>query len=508
MSEQLAANDGLCQRQLAICRPLGTSWSSRLLIFVVGWWAAFAWLVLGSPASAFSQNATASREIPDWQKDPTTLVFPAFLHTYGIRKATETQLRIYTRNRVRVKDPQGIVATRLNSWDDPSSKKDDDEVTVYGVNSGYNLIIYNTSMTSLGIYGMSERGKEKLHFPRGITANPGGDVYVADTGADRVVRLFNPSRQLRFVSAIGGKGAAPGKFAKPHDVAVDSKGMLYVADTGNNRIQVFDAQDRLDHYFGTSGKADGELWRPSAIAVTDPGDPWSYYKDEFVVVVDLDGRRVQKFLPDGTFVKAVHTADLGAEDARLAYVAIDYYSNIWVTDQANDMLHKLDRKLNFLTSFGHRGTGDKEFVEPRGISIYKRFGQVLVAERNSAQYYWIGTDIKDVGAEVDSATGAISLSYFLTEPSFVSLDIEKRGEGSRTSLLEKAWRPSGRNVELTDGGGRALPEHAAAAAGSTFEQLKIPAASSGTYSLYLRIEPTYSSYHYFHKDVKLTAVVP
>ncbi len=42
--------------------------------------------------------------------DPTTLVYPSFLHTMGIRKATKMHLMIYTANRVKVKNPQGLAA--------------------------------------------------------------------------------------------------------------------------------------------------------------------------------------------------------------------------------------------------------------------------------------------------------------------------------------------------------------------------------------------------------------
>jgi DNA-binding beta-propeller fold protein YncE len=458
------------------------------------------------PAAA--QVSTLPVPIPDWEKEPTTLVFPAFLHTLGIRKATETQLRIYTKNRVRVKDPQGLAVTRLKSWDDPKSKKDDDEVTGYGVNSGYNMVIYNTSMTSLGIYGMNEKGRERLNKPMGITANSLGDVYVADTGNDRIVRLFNPKKQLRFVTAIGGRGSKPGQFLEPHDVALDSKGFLYVADTGNHRIQVFDAENNLVRVFGEPGKGEGELWRPTAIAVTDANDPWSYYRDEFVVIVDLNRKRLQKFWPDGSFARAVLASEFGADDASLAYIAIDYYSNIWVTDQANHAIHKFDRNLNHLATFGRYGTGDKEFVEPRGISIYKRFGQVFVAERNTAQYYWIGTDVRQVRAAVDSATGAISLTYFLTEPSYVTLNLEDP-DGRKVTVLKSVWRPSGSSTDLIDGAGRPLPRNPRLSGGSLGSSLlQVEPLKPGEYKLSLRIEPTYSSYRYFHKDVPLTVIVP
>ncbi|MDZ7377576.1 MAG: hypothetical protein ONB13_13270, partial [candidate division KSB1 bacterium] len=155
-------------------------------------------------------------------KDPTTLVFPSFLHTYGIRKATRFLLFLFTQNRAKFMDPQGLAVVRLKAWEDTTRTSDDDEVTVYGVNSGQDCIIYNTSMKSIGIYGLDETGERRLHRPRGIAANDLGEVYVADAGHHRVVKFFNPGHELKFDKSVGQLGTGPAYFTEPHDVAVDS----------------------------------------------------------------------------------------------------------------------------------------------------------------------------------------------------------------------------------------------------------------------------------------------
>ncbi|MFQ5627711.1 MAG: hypothetical protein ACE5I1_03045, partial [bacterium] len=113
--------------------------------------------------------------------NPTSLVFPTRKHI-PIRKATKFHLFLYVQNRVKVSNPQGIALTRLDSWENPKTEKDDDEITIYGVNSGQNVLIYNSSMTTISVYGLKKRGQEKLNNPHGIAAAHWGDVYVADTG--------------------------------------------------------------------------------------------------------------------------------------------------------------------------------------------------------------------------------------------------------------------------------------------------------------------------------------
>lgn len=433
--------------------------------------------------------------------DPTTLVFPTRAHA-PIRKATKFHLFLYVQNRVKVSNPQGIAATRLASWENPNSKKDDDLVTVYGVNSGQNAIIFNTSMTTISIYGLNERSEGRLNAPRGIAAAPWGDVYVADTGNNRVVKLFNPARELRFVKAIGA-----GNFSRPTDVALVADSSLYVSDSGNNRLLKL-RSDTLHTMIAPPGREDGKVWQPSGVAANASNDPWSFYRDAFVVVVDLNGMRLQRFSDTGKLEAAVHTESFGFPEAELHSIAIDYYSNIWVTDRRNHCIHKFDRELNYLTTFGRRGSGDKEFIDPRGITIYKRFGQVFIAEKESAQYYWIGTDVREFRASPDG-NGFIDISFFLTERSHVTLEVyDGRGKLLATPL-NGVRRNAGDNMEKLAGEWRVLPfiySNVQRNYDKTAMQ-SAPKVAPGTYRFRLTIAPTYSSFTYFKKDVEERVVI-
>jgi DNA-binding beta-propeller fold protein YncE len=429
---------------------------------------------------------------PDGKYDPTTLVFPTFLHTYGVRKATAKHLFLYMQSRVKVRNPQGIAATRLDVWDDPKETKDDDEITVYGVNSGQDVVIYNTSMTAVAVYGLYEKGERRLNRPHGITAHRSGEVYLADTGNNRVVHFFNPGRELKWVRAFSG-------MAGPRDVAISADRTVYVADTGNNRVLVF----RNDQLLQTWEQA-GQLISPSGIVATDSTEQWSYYKDNFVIVIDRDGQRLQKFTRDGRLLKAVNAADIGKPNAKLMHAAIDYYSNIFVTDFNNHCVHKFDRELNYLTAFGRQGSGEKEFLEPRGIAIYKRFGQVLIDDRESAQYYWIGVDALNYRAGPYPNPRLLQLDYFLTETAYVTVEILDASGNVLGRPLDKTLRFSGAQQELFGGNWEPI-----AAAWSDNRRRydprllqKLPPAASGKYVLRLTISATYSSYKYFAKTVE------
>jgi DNA-binding beta-propeller fold protein YncE len=85
----------------------------------------------------------------------------------------------------------------------------------------------------------------------GFTPHSFGPVAVYVDGNDRIwvsslndrVQQFTTEGQ--FVLGIGGPGKVPGRFARPHGLATDSRGFLYVADAGNQRIQKFEIFTRL-----------------------------------------------------------------------------------------------------------------------------------------------------------------------------------------------------------------------------------------------------------------------
>jgi len=75
----------------------------------------------------------------------------------------------------------------------------------------------------------------QLRRPEGIVVDRDGDLWVADYGHDRVVKL---SADGRLLLSGGSRGSAPGEFLGPKGVAIDpSTGRVYVADTGNARVQ-------------------------------------------------------------------------------------------------------------------------------------------------------------------------------------------------------------------------------------------------------------------------------
>ena len=78
-----------------------------------------------------------------------------------------------------------------------------------------------------------------LSDPMGLCWS-GGVLYVAETGANRIVKIENG--KISLVAGSGQEGLADGPasqaaFAFPQGVAVSQDGTVYVADTGNGAVR-------------------------------------------------------------------------------------------------------------------------------------------------------------------------------------------------------------------------------------------------------------------------------
>jgi hypothetical protein len=365
-----------------------------------------------------------------------SLVFPPFLHSYGIRKATGTHLFMFFGPRTSFDDPQGLATARLASWDDPATEKDDDEVVVYGINAGRGEIIYNSSMWSLGLYGKKGSGKDRLLNPRGIAADGKGNVYIADSGNDRIVRLFNPKSKLHWRGSFNGASAIDKGLKGPSRVGVDEQVNVYATDPGNQRLIVFDSAGKVLRIVPAAGSGWKFIDGPTALAVADGSARWSYFRDEKAIFcADRYGTRIWKLGFDGALKKFT---SLPAGYAAL-YGAVDYYHNYWVTDARNNCVLKFDHNLKLLDIFGSYGDGDNQFNGPRGIAIYKRYGQAFIAEKNGAQYFWVGTSVKRASLNKEE-NGDYALTVKATEYSLITLFSALKND--TVTYFKNRWIPS------------------------------------------------------------------
>lgn len=151
--------------------------------------------------------------------------------------------------------------------------------------------------------------------PQGLFVR-GNDIYICDTGNNRILQLTCADDQYtltRCITEIKGD-VSPKTFSGPSDIYVDADGMLYIADTNNNRVV----------------KVDQELnYQLSFVKPTDPTYDQTKSFLPAKLVADVSGRvfclatnvnmGLMKFEANGTF-----TGFIGA-----APVKYSWYELIW-----------------------------------------------------------------------------------------------------------------------------------------------------------------------------------
>ncbi len=273
----------------------------------------------------------------------TTLVYPPFGHCLGMHRVTAFHAFLYLGASTSFDEPAGLAAVKLDALDDPSTTSDDDELTVYGLNSGACEIIFNTSLVNVETYGDCGDGRGQFRNPLGIAADSRGNVFVADTGNHRIVRLLHKDAKMKFVRSFGSEGHGELQFSTPSQVALGSSGTLYVTDTGNDRVVVMTSIGQWLQEITGDDKGELTFDRPVGLAVVEASDPWISRRQDFIVVSDRGGDRLVKISREGKVLGTAAAADLPLPSVRFDALAIDYYGNVYVTDRPNNRIQSSTR---------------------------------------------------------------------------------------------------------------------------------------------------------------------
>ena len=189
------------------------------------------------------------------------------------------------------------------------------------------------------------------------------------------------------------EGAPVGAFRNPQDLCVSPDGDVYIADTGNNRIVVL-AQDlktvrRIITGFEAEGAAQ-TFSAPSGVAISEK---------HRLYIADSLNRRIVVLEPDGTFVKYVKNPQSEVLDEGYVFtplrVSVDYADRVYVIAQ---------NMFQGIMVFSEEGvfTGFFGTISVK-ISLWEKFWRKLATkeERGKQQLFipteFAGIDVDDEG---------------------------------------------------------------------------------------------------------------
>ena len=247
-----------------------------------------------------------------------------------------------------------------------------------------------------------------LASPSGIASDAAGNVYIADTGNNRVLKYSNIGALL---TSWGTPGSANGQFNQPWGIAVDASN-VYVGDSGNNRVQKFTqagafvavwtvagahgvALDGLGNLFvagtsaigkytlaggfvtawGSAGAGNGQFNAPFGVAADAAGN---------VYVADTNNGRVQKFTSAGTYV--AQWGGLTTPDG----VCVDNGGHVIVVETGGYRVDAFTGTGVLISQWGSQGAAAGQFQLARAVTTNAN-GNVYVLDSGNQRLEVFGT---------------------------------------------------------------------------------------------------------------------
>lgn len=252
-----------------------------------------------------------------------------------------------------------------------------------------------SSPTVVAVIGGGTAGHASM-YPSGVDVDSAGNIYVADTGDDRVCR-FGPDGTEHWCQGSRGPRAL-GRFENPRDVAVLG-GRVYVADTGYNRVQVLDA--------GTGEPIAAWPTRFGTIMGISAGVDAA--GSDVILVTESSADKVRVYTPGGSLIRSIGQGS-GSGPGELSQprdAATDAAGNVYVADYRNSRVAVFSATGAWIGGWGVNGTGPGQFKRPYGIDL-DAAGDVYVADSNNYihRFRWDGSRATFVGAYGSPGTGA------------------------------------------------------------------------------------------------------
>ena len=199
----------------------------------------------------------------------------------------------------------------------------------------------------------------KLRSPAGIAVAANGDLYIGDTGNDRVRKVTAATGIITAFAGTGtagylgdGAAATAARLKAPQGLIVAASGDVYIADTGNHAIRkVSVATGFITTYAGTGtagflgdggAATSARLSSPQAVSLNAAGD---------LYIADTGNNRIRRVAVSGTITTiagtgaAGNTGDGGSAASALLNsprgVTVSATGVYYIGDQGNNRVRKV-----------------------------------------------------------------------------------------------------------------------------------------------------------------------
>jgi sugar lactone lactonase YvrE len=291
----------------------------------------------------------------------------------------------------------------------------------------------------------------QLYETSGIVVDGAGNIYIADTGNDKI-RKINSAGIITTFAGNGtggftgdGAQATAAELNNPIAMVFDATGNMYIADFFNNRIRKIDlsgiittiAGNGTGGFNGDGGQASAaELYHPKWVSLDATGN---------VYIADQQNYSVRKISTTGVISTVAGNQTLGfsgdggqataAQLSGLSGVVVDGAGNLYIPDGTNNRIRKVST-AGIITTIAGNGTGGfsgdggqataAELNGPNGV-VLDAAGNLYVADQSNSSIRKVSTSgiittVIGNGTGGFSGDGGSATAAELRVPSSVTID--------------------------------------------------------------------------------------
>ncbi len=169
-----------------------------------------------------------------------------------------------------------------------------------------------------------------------IYATPLGNLYIVETGRNRLLKYDKSGRRIE---TLGSRGIGDYGFDRPRSVDATNGMRIYVADTNNNRVQLF---DRRHQFIGSLRAPERQgisavHFSPLFVTVNKFGETFVY---------DSDSENIIRYNEQGRFVQAIDLK-LFDIDTRPSSVT-NFEDTLFIAESGRNVIHMISSGGGYL----------------------------------------------------------------------------------------------------------------------------------------------------------------
>jgi hypothetical protein len=243
----------------------------------------------------------------------------------------------------------------------------------------------------------------QLSNPSGIHVDSSGNIFISDFFNHRVVKWELDATEGVVVAGGNGSGSALNQLNNPAGIYIDSSGNLYIAEYSNHRVTKWEpgATEGIIVAGGNGSGSDlNQLDSIQDISVDDLGN---------IYIADYDNNRVVKWEPN-----AIVGVECFTTETRPLTITVDSLGYLYMSIENNHALKRFVLSNGSYVSSIIMGTEDSEgsslneLTDPRGTFI-DTFGNIYLSDQYNDRILKLDTS-SEITISAGSKTGTFTMT--------------------------------------------------------------------------------------------------